>query len=97
MASILMMSAKLATLGLLEIKVTWNKGYDVIIYIHEFSNKISSRDSSYIADVVNDQNLVTLAFFWQKLSEPQFYKDFTRKANFLKGALGSSSIIWNWH
>ena len=31
MAAILMMSAILATLGLLKIKVFWRKGYDVII------------------------------------------------------------------
>ena len=53
-----------------------------MIYVHDVTNKILSHDSSYIVDVVNDQNLVTLAFLWQKLSEPQFYKDCTRKANF---------------
>ena len=47
-----MMSAKLATLGLLKIKVTWNKGYDVIIFIHDVTNKILSRYSSYFVDVV---------------------------------------------
>ena len=26
-----------------------------------------------------DQSLVTLAFLWEKLSQPQFYKDLTRK------------------
>ena len=31
MVTILMMFAKLATLGLLEITVFWNKGYDLII------------------------------------------------------------------
>ena len=34
-----------------KIKVFWNKGYD-IIYVHGVTNKISSRDSNYIADVV---------------------------------------------
>ena len=47
-----MMSAKLATLDLLEIKVFWNKGYDVIIFVHHVPNKILSRDSSFIVDVV---------------------------------------------
>ena len=28
-----MMSAKMATLGLLKIKIDWNKGYDVIIAV----------------------------------------------------------------
>ena len=47
-----MMSAKMATLGLLKIKVFWNKGYDVIISVHDVTNKILSRDSNYIVDVV---------------------------------------------
>ena len=52
MVTILMMSAKMATLGLLKIKVFWNKGYDVIISVHDVTNKILLRDSNYIVDVV---------------------------------------------
>ena len=48
----LMMSPKLATLGLLEIKAIWNKGYGVIISLYDVTNKILSRDSSYIVEVV---------------------------------------------
>ena len=47
-----MMPTKLATLGLLEIKVFWNKVYDVIISAHDVINKILSRESNYIGDVV---------------------------------------------
>ena len=47
-----MMAAKLATLSLLEIKVFLNKSYDVIISLHDVTNKFLSRDSNYIADVV---------------------------------------------
>ena len=50
--AILMMPTKLATLGLLEIKVFWNKVYDVIISAHDVINKILSRESNYIGDVV---------------------------------------------
>ena len=46
-----MMSAKMATLGLLKITVFWNKGYDVIISVNDVTNKILSRDSNYIVDV----------------------------------------------
>ena len=46
------MSAKLAILGLLEIKVFWNKGYDAIISVLDAINKILSRDSNYVLDVV---------------------------------------------
>ena len=47
-----MMSAKMATLGLLKTKVFWNKGYDVIISVHDVTNKVLSRDLNYIAYVV---------------------------------------------
>ena len=52
MVTILMMSAKMTTLGLLKIKVFGNKGYDVIISAHDVTNKILSRHSYYIVDVV---------------------------------------------
>ena len=52
MVKILMMSAKMATPGLLKIKVFWNKGYDVIISVHDVTNKILSRESNYTTDVV---------------------------------------------
>ena len=52
MVTILMMSAKMATPGLLKITVFWNKGYDVIISVDDVTNKILSRDSNYIVDVV---------------------------------------------
>ena len=52
MFSILMILAKLATVGLLKLKASWNKGYDVIIFVHDVTNKISSCYSNYIKDVV---------------------------------------------
>ena len=52
MVTILMMSAKMATPGLRKIKVFWKKGYDVIIFVNDVTNKILSRDSNYIVDVV---------------------------------------------
>ena len=52
MVTILMMSAKMATIDLSKIKVFRNKGYDVIIFVHEVTNKILSGDSNYILDVV---------------------------------------------
>ena len=47
-----MMPAKMATPGLLKIKVFWNKGYYVIYSVYHVTNKISSHDSSYIMGVV---------------------------------------------
>ena len=52
MIKILMMSAKMATPGFRKIKVFWKKGYDVIIFVNDVTNKILSCDSNYILDVV---------------------------------------------
>ena len=52
MVTILMMSAKIATPGLLKTRVFWYKGYDVIQFVHDVTNKILPRDSNYIIDVV---------------------------------------------
>ena len=50
--AILMMSEKLATLGLLKIKVFWSNVYDVIIPVQVVTNKNSSCDSNCVADLV---------------------------------------------
>ena len=42
-----MMSAKLATPDLLKIKIFQYKGYDVIIFGYDVTNKILSDDSNY--------------------------------------------------
>ena len=52
MVVILMMSAKLATLGFLKTKVIWTKGYDVMIFVHDVTNTVLLRDSNYIIEVV---------------------------------------------
>ena len=51
MIPILMMSAKLATLGLFKIKVFLNEGYNIIIPVDDIINKILSRDPNYIVDL----------------------------------------------
>ena len=50
--TILMMSAKIATPGLLKIGVFWSKGYDVILFVHDVTNKFFSLDSNCIKDVL---------------------------------------------
>ena len=47
-----MMSAKMAILGRLKIKVFQNKSYHVRISVHDVTKKFLSRDSNYIIDVV---------------------------------------------
>ena len=44
----MMMLAKMAALGLYKIKEFWNKDYDVITFLHDVTNRILSRDSTYI-------------------------------------------------
>ena len=51
MVKILMMSAKMATPGLLKIKIFWKKAYYVIIG-HDVTNTILSFDSNYNVNVV---------------------------------------------
>ena len=51
MVTILMMSAKLATPGLLKINIFQNKGYDIIPDF-EVTNKILSRELNYIVDLI---------------------------------------------
>ena len=52
MVEILMMSAELATVGLLKIQVFRKKSYDVIISVHDITSKVLSHDSNYTVDVV---------------------------------------------
>ena len=52
MVAILMISTKLVTPGLLEIKEFLNKGYDIIISHHDATSKLLSPDSNYIVDMV---------------------------------------------
>ena len=52
MVTSLMMPGKMATLGLLKIKVFRNKSYDVIISVYDVINKNLLRVSDFIVDVV---------------------------------------------
>ena len=61
MAAVWMISAKFSTLGLLKIKVFWNKGCDVEIFVHDVTSKIQSREQDYIVEVVR----------WSKLGNPR--------------------------
>ena len=47
-----MMSVKMTTPGLLNITVFRNEGYDVIISVDDVTNKVLSRDSNNVVDVL---------------------------------------------
>ena len=76
------MSAKIATLGILKKNFFWKKGYEVIISVHDVTNKILSRDSNYIVNVIMWLKFGNSSILWEKLSYLQFYKDLTRKIIF---------------
>ena len=67
MAAILMVSAKLATLGLLKINLFWNKGYDIIISVHDVTNKMLSCDSNDMADMVMWPKFVSSSIFMREV------------------------------
>ena len=97
MVEILIISAKLATLGLLKIKVFWNIDYDLIISVHDVTNKILSHDSNYNEDVVMWPKFGNSSIFMREIIIISTLKGFDQKSQFFRGAIGSSSIIWDWH
>ena len=52
MVTIVMMSAKLATLNFFKIKVFWSKCYDFIIPVHDVISETLSSDSNCVVDMV---------------------------------------------
>ena len=52
MVTILMVSTKAATLGLVTIKIFSKKRYDVIISVHDIIKKTLSDDSNHVIDMV---------------------------------------------
>ena len=80
-----MMSAKMATPGLLRIMVFWNECYDVIISVITSPGKFYHVIQIILQMCSCDQSLVTVAFLWETLSQPQSYKDLTRKTAFFEG------------
>ena len=60
--TILMMSAKMATLGLLKIKVFLNKDYDVIFLSMTSATKFYHMNQIVFKILLCDQSSVTLAF-----------------------------------
>ena len=63
-----MMSAKLATTGLLKIKVFWNKSFDVITSVNDVTKKFNAWLKFNGRMWSCGQSLVTLPFLWEKLS-----------------------------
>ena len=82
-----MMSAKMATPGLLKITVFWNKGYDVIISVHDVTNKILSRDSNYIIDVVMWPKFGNSSISMREVIITSILQGFDQKKRFFVGVV----------
>ena len=93
-----MLSAQLATLGLRNIKVFWNKGYNVITSVCDVTNKILSREPYYIVDVVMWRKFRNFSISMGEVIIQSILQGFNQKNQFfLRGAVGWSSMIWDWH
>ena len=68
MIAALMMSAKVAILGLLKKNVFWNKDYAVIVSVYDLTNKVLLRDSNYIEDSAMWPKFGNLSISIEKLS-----------------------------
>ena len=68
-----MNSTKIATLGLVKIKVFWKKDYEDIISAHDVTKKYLWRDSNYIADVVMWPNVIKTFYICRKAAEVAFF------------------------
>ena len=92
MAEVLMMSAKLATLDLLQIKAVWSKVYDVIIYFYEATIDILWRGSNYITEGVMWPKFGNSRISMTEVITTSILYGFDQKKQFQL-----SSIIWDWH
>ena len=82
------MSATMSTQGLLKIKLFLNKGYAVIIYVHDITNKVLSCDSHYLVDVVMSPKFGNSSFSIREVIIISILSGFDQKNCFFEG--------WSW-
>ena len=88
----------ISILDLLKINVFWNKDYDLIICVHEVTNKIFSSNSNYFVDVVMWPRFGNSSVSMREvIIISLFVRIWPEKPPFLRGGLGWSSVIWDWH
>ena len=81
------MSAKLATSALLKRKISWFKGYDVIILDYDVTNKILSRDSNYIVELVMWPKFGNSSIFIREIVITSIVLGFDQKKCFFGGVV----------
>ena len=79
MVATLMMSVKLATLGLLNTKVFLNKNYGVMIFVHDVTNKILSCDLNHTVDVVMSLKFANSSISMRDVIITSILKGFDKK------------------
>ena len=77
-----MMLTILATLGLFKTKIFRNRRYDVIIFDYEVTNKILSRDSNYIVDLVTSLKFGNSSLSITEVIKNPILYGFNQKNNF---------------
>ena len=87
MFAVLMTSAKMATLGFLKEEVFWSKVIDVKISVEEVTNKILSRDSNYITDVVIGSKFGNYSISLREVIITSILEGFDQKKQFFWGVL----------
>ena len=80
-----MTSAKMATLGFLKEEVFWSKVNDVKISVEEVTNKILSRDSNYITDVVIGSKFGNYSISLREVIITSILEGFDQKKQFFWG------------
>ena len=98
MVTILMMPAKMATPVLLKIKIFWKKfitsQFRYMTSPTEFYHVISN----YNVNVVMWPRVCSSSISVREvIITSSFVRIWSEKILFLKGGIGSSSIIWDWH
>ena len=69
-----------------------------MIPAHDVTNKVLSRNSSYLVDVVMWPKFVNCNISVREVNIISILYRFNQKKTlFLKGGLGSGLIIWEWH
>ena len=85
MVIILMISAKMAALGLLKLKLFWNKGYDIIVSVYDVTKNFLSFDSNYFVDVVMRPKFGSSSIFKRKVIVTSTLQGFDQKNDFFEG------------
>ena len=82
------MSAKFAISGLQQIKIFWNKGYDIIIPDYGITNKILLCDSNFIVDKVMWPKFGSSSISMREVIVTAILQGFDQKKYFFEG--------WSW-